>query len=96
MAGEGDDDEIIESGTESEGTGGQSPEPGDEDSEVSAEHADDQTDDGEQEVDAEPAPKQGRAEGRIQRLANEAKAAREEDKSSSLCACGGPRIRLMR
>jgi hypothetical protein len=78
MAGEGDEEEIVP-GTESEGTAGQSPESGDDESEVSAEHTDEEADDGESEVAAEPPQKGGsRGEGRIQRLANEAKAAREE------------------
>jgi hypothetical protein len=74
---DGDDEQIVD-GTESEGTPGQDQPGGDENSEVSAEHADQEADDGESEVDAEPAARPGRAEGRIQRLANEAKAAREE------------------
>lgn len=77
MAGEGDDDEIVP-GTESENTSGQDDGGRDEDTEVSAEHADEEADDGESESVSEPAAKQGRAESRIQRLANEAKAAREE------------------
>ncbi len=67
---DGDDEEIV-TGTEGEvATGADAPE-GDDDSEVSAEHADDQADDGESEIDAEPAAKPGRGETRIQRLANE-------------------------
>ena len=78
MAGEGDDEEVV-TGTESEDTSGQDGGGGNDDSEVSPEHADEETDDGEQEVaDEEAAKPPTRGEARFQRLANEAKAAREE------------------
>ena len=77
MAGEGDDEEIVP-GTEGQDTPGSDPGAGDDEGEVSAEHTDEEADDGEQEVDPAPPQRGGRAESRIQRLANEAKAAREE------------------
>ena len=77
MAGDGDDEEIVP-GTEGQDTPGSDPGAGDDEGEVSAEHTDEEADDGEQEVDPAPPQRGGRAESRIQRLANEAKAAREE------------------
>ena len=78
MSAEGDDEEIV-TGAESEGTEGSDTPERDEDSEVSAEHPDDQADDGEQDkVDAEPAEKQTRGQARFQRLANDAKEAKAE------------------
>lgn len=77
---DGDDEEVV-AGTEGEDAAGTNGAGRDEDSEVSAEHADDQEDDGEQEVEPEvdEQPARGtRGGNRIQRLANEAKAAREE------------------
>ena len=74
---DGDDDEIA--GAEGEGTEGKDTPERDEDAEVSAEHADDQEDDGQSEVvDGGEDEKPSRGQNRIQRLANEAKAAREE------------------
>ena len=77
----GDEDEIdgVEAGTEGQDTAGQVAGEGDQESDVSPEHADPEADDGEQEVvGAEPAKQPSRAEARFQRLANETKAAREE------------------
>ncbi len=76
----GDEDEVdvVETGTEGQDTAGQEPGAGDQESDVSPEHVDPETDDGEQEVAAVADTKVSRGEARIQRLANEAKAAREE------------------
>lgn len=75
----GDEDEIdgVETGTEGEGAEGADPAGGQPEADLSAEHADTEADDGEQEVAAEPA-RPSRGEARFQRLANETKAAREE------------------
>lgn len=72
----GDDDEVLETGAEGEGTEGQDIGGGQSEADLPAEQPDQEADDGEQEVVAETRPARG--EARIQRLANEAKAAREE------------------
>ena len=78
----GDEDEVVETveneGTPSEGAEGQDDaEQGADASGDAAEHPDDQEDDGQQEVEGEPAVR-SRGETRFQRLANETKAAKEE------------------
>lgn len=73
---DGDDDEVLEAGTEGEGTEGQDEGGGQPEAQLSAEHTDDEADDGEPEVVAEPKP--SRAEQRFQRLANETRAAKDE------------------
>lgn len=73
----GDEDEVLEAGTDSQGTEGQDPEPGDDEADLSAEQPDGEEDDGQSEV-AEGAGKPSRGETRFQKLANETKAAREE------------------
>lgn len=80
MPGDEGDDEDIVTGTESEDTQGADSGTGDEEGEVSPEQAADEEDDGgRQNEDVKPAPPQpSRGANRIQRLANEAKAAREE------------------
>ncbi len=79
IEGEGDDDAEILDGTEGEGTEGQDPAGGHEESTLPPEHADEAEDDGQPEVKAgEEGEKQNRGSARIQRLAQEAKAARED------------------
>lgn len=76
---DGDEDEIdgVEAGTEGQGTEGADPAGGQPEADLSPELADQEGDDGEQEVAAETA-RPSRGEARFQRLANETKAAREE------------------
>lgn len=70
MAGDDDDLEIV-TGTESEGAGGQDADTEGTGAEVPAEQSDQQENDGEQEVAAQPEKGATRGENRIQRLANE-------------------------
>lgn len=85
MAGDGDDDEIV-TGTEGEDTSGSDERGRDEESEVPAEHADDQEDDGQSDEQVEQPPQrteppprqQSRSETRFQRLTNERNELREQ------------------
>ncbi len=77
MSVEGDDEEQIIDGTEGEGAEGSDAAGRDDESEVPAEHADEEADDGEQ-VAGDEGDKPSRGQTRFQRLANDAKAAREE------------------
>lgn len=75
MAGEGDDEEVV-TGTEGEGAEGADPGGGNEESELSAEHPDDQEDAGEQDDEVEPETggqeaRPTRGGNRIQRVTNE-------------------------
>ncbi len=72
LGGQGSDEDVTGAGSDTEG---QDPGAGDDGSEVPAEHPDDGEAPGQRGVDDE---KPSRGETRIQRLANEAKAAREE------------------
>ena len=92
MAGEGDDEEIV-TGTEGEDATGSDGAGRDDESEVSAEHADEQEDDGEQEVAEEAAAKPSRGESRIQRLANEARQAAQSRNPATSVDWVAPRSR---